>query len=56
MWLSLPARLRAADIIGRLQSFTRQNRAKCLLLAVAAHHLSDEEIGGLRKVGLVSRC
>jgi hypothetical protein len=49
-WPSLPAPLPGADIIGRLQSFTRQNRAKCLLLAVAAHHLSDEEIGGLRKV------
>lgn len=41
----------AADIISRLQSFTHQNRVKCLLMTVAAHHLSDEEIGGLRKVG-----
>lgn len=40
----------AAEIISRLQSFTHQNRVKCLLMTVAAHHLSDDEIGGLRKV------
>ena len=40
----------AAEIISRLQTFTHQNRVKCLLMTIAAHHLSDEEIGGLRKV------
>ncbi|PSC72461.1 calcium-dependent kinase 1 [Micractinium conductrix] len=38
------------DIISRLQNFTHQNRVKCLLMAIAANHLSDEEIGGLRKI------
>ena len=46
-----PAAPACAEIISRLQSFTHQNRIKCLLMTIAAHHLSDEEIGGLRKVG-----
>lgn len=40
----------ATEIISRLETFTHQNRIKCLLMTIAAHHLSDEEIGGLRKV------
>ena len=48
--LRLPAPACPADIISRLQNFTHQNRVKCLLMAIAANHLSDEEIGGLRKV------
>lgn len=48
--LPCPARRARAEIISRLQSFTHQNRVKCLLMTIAAHHLSDEEIGGLRKV------
>ncbi|EFN57977.1 hypothetical protein CHLNCDRAFT_20239 [Chlorella variabilis] len=40
----------STEIISRLQGFTHQNRVKCLLMTVAAHHLSDEEIGGLRKL------
>jgi calcium-dependent protein kinase len=40
----------SAEIMSRLQTFTHQNRVKCLLMTIAAHHLSDEEIGGLRKI------
>ncbi|KAL4443603.1 hypothetical protein ABPG75_011340 [Micractinium tetrahymenae] len=40
----------STEIISRLQSFTHQNRVKCLLMTIAAHHLSDDQIGGLRKI------
>ncbi|GAB4819739.1 hypothetical protein N2152v2_006785 [Parachlorella kessleri] len=37
-------------IFGRLQAFTQQNRVKCLLMTVAARHLSDTAIGDLKDV------
>ncbi len=33
-----------------LQAFTQQNRVKCLLMTVAARHLSDTAIGDLKEV------
>lgn len=33
-----------------MQAFTHQNRVKCLLMTVAARHLSDTAIGNLKEV------
>lgn len=37
-------------IFERLQKFTMQNRVKCMLMTLAARHLSDDDIGSLREI------
>ena len=38
-------------MLERLTRFTQQNRLKCLLMTVAARHLSDDEVGDAMLAG-----
>ena len=52
---STPERPLSHCMLERLTQFTQQNRLKCLLLTVAARHLSDDEVSLERGGGTLGR-